>query len=114
MPQIWMTYGELAGLLGCGLDEVPERIRRDSLDRRKSRDGQTRVKLSLHLAGLFIEKLKSEPQQPALEEAIDTMRRLYAEMASYEGLPQQRDLFRDRHAGDDSGEPVALAGGARR
>jgi len=120
MPQIWMTYGELADLLGCELDAVRERIRHDNLDRRQSRDGKTRVKLDLELAGLFIEKLRSEPrqavleQQPALDEAIDTMRRLYAEMARYEsGLPQQRDMFRDLHADDYSNAPAALAGGAR-
>ncbi len=96
MPQIWMTYSELSSLLGCGLDEARERIRRDGLDRRQSRDGNTRVKLDLALTGLFIAKLRSEPQPPALDEAIDTMRRLYAEMASYEsGLPRQRDLFPD-------------------
>ena len=104
MPQIWMTYDELAGLLGCGLDDVRDRVLRDGLDRRQSRDGKTRVKLDLELAGLFIEKIRSAPppvleQRSALDEAIDTMRRLYAEMASYEsGLPQQPDLFRDLRA----------------
>jgi hypothetical protein len=47
MPQIWMTYGEIAALLGCDADDVRAQAIQRSLDRRKSRDGLTRVKLDL-------------------------------------------------------------------
>lgn len=111
MPQIWMTYGELAGLLGCGWDEARDRIRRDGLDRRKSRDGRMRVKLSLELAGLFIAKLKGEMQSQTLDEAVDSLRGVHAAMATYEDrLPQQQTAPQDRRAGDDSDERSALAG----
>jgi hypothetical protein len=58
MPQIWMTYDEVAGLLGCGLDEARRRVQHERLDCKKSRDGRTRVKLGLAWVGLFIERLK--------------------------------------------------------
>ena len=45
MPQIWMTYGEIAALLGCTAEAVRAKAVARSLDRKKSRDGLTRVKL---------------------------------------------------------------------
>jgi hypothetical protein len=47
MPQIWMTYGEIAALLGCDTDDARAQAMLRSLDRKKSRDGLTRVKLDL-------------------------------------------------------------------
>jgi hypothetical protein len=49
MPQIWMTYDELATLSGCSAAEARMQAMHLSLDRRKSRDGNTRVKLNLAL-----------------------------------------------------------------
>ncbi|SFP80665.1 hypothetical protein SAMN05216330_110183 [Bradyrhizobium sp. Ghvi] len=46
MPQIWMTYDELATLCECTGSEARLRAIHLSLDRRKSRDGATRVKLT--------------------------------------------------------------------
>jgi hypothetical protein len=54
MPQIWMTYPELAILLECDGYEARNRAVEQNLDRKKSRDGHTRVKLNLPLASLFI------------------------------------------------------------
>ncbi len=45
MPQIWMTYREIADLIGCEPDEARIQAVQRSLDRKKSRDGLTRVKL---------------------------------------------------------------------
>jgi ribosomal protein L20 len=47
MPQIWMTYSEIAALLGCDADDARVQAMLRSLDRKKSRDGLTRVKLDL-------------------------------------------------------------------
>lgn len=47
MPQIWMTYSEVAALLGCDGDRARIQAMQRSLDRKKSRDGLTRVKLDL-------------------------------------------------------------------
>jgi hypothetical protein len=54
MPQIWMTYGEIAGLLGCEPDEARAQAVYRSLDRKRSRDGLTRVKLDLDWTAKFI------------------------------------------------------------
>lgn len=55
MPQIWLTYDELAAFMGCD----PERARGTALairlDRRKSRDGRTRVKLTASLTEAFLD-----------------------------------------------------------
>ena len=53
MPQIWMTYDELATLSGCSAAEARVLALHLSLDRRKSRDGNTRVKLDLALTARF-------------------------------------------------------------
>jgi hypothetical protein len=57
VPQIWLTYGELANLIGC--DESAARATASSipLDRRKSRDGHTRAKLNAQLTEIFVERL---------------------------------------------------------
>jgi hypothetical protein len=54
MPQIWMTYDELGALLECDGQQARDRAIEQRLDRKKSRDGQTRVKLNLPLASLFV------------------------------------------------------------
>jgi hypothetical protein len=53
MPQIWMTYGEIAGLLGCDEGVARTRAAIRSLDRKKSRDGLTR-KAGPLLHGAFL------------------------------------------------------------
>jgi hypothetical protein len=54
MPQIWMTYAELATLIECDPNEARKRAIEQMLDRKKSRDGHTRVKLNLPLTSLFM------------------------------------------------------------
>jgi len=49
-----MTYAELGTLIACDPDEARGRAIEHMLDRRKSRDGQTRVKLNRPLASLFL------------------------------------------------------------
>jgi hypothetical protein len=46
-------------LLDCPVTEVRERVRLECLDRKISRDGKTRVKLSTVMIGLFTERLKT-------------------------------------------------------
>jgi hypothetical protein len=57
MPQIWMTYDELAFLFECEPAAARDIILEMNLDRRKSRDGHTRVKLDASLNALFLDKL---------------------------------------------------------
>ncbi|QIP05560.1 hypothetical protein [Bradyrhizobium symbiodeficiens] len=58
MPQIWMTYDELGALCGCSALEARERAVHSSLDRRKSRDGATRVKLDQPLTARFFASVR--------------------------------------------------------
>jgi hypothetical protein len=67
VPQIWLTYDELAVLMKC--DPIAARAVTATLplDRRRSRDGQTRAKLSPSLAEAFMES----QVHLRLEHAID-------------------------------------------
>jgi hypothetical protein len=58
MPQIWMTYAEIADLLGCDASQACTHVAIRSLDRKKSRDSFTRVKLDQHCTALFIAKIR--------------------------------------------------------
>jgi hypothetical protein len=58
MPQIWMTYAEIADLLGCDANQACTHVAIRSLDRKKSRDSFTRVKLDQHCTALFIAKIR--------------------------------------------------------
>jgi hypothetical protein len=59
MPQIWMTYEKLAGMMGCTVMEARERVQLECLDRKVSRDGEKRAKLSVAMTGIFIERIKT-------------------------------------------------------
>jgi hypothetical protein len=57
VPQIWMTYEELAGLMGCDRAQARSAAAAIGLDRRRSRDGQTRAKLTPALSAAFLDGL---------------------------------------------------------
>jgi hypothetical protein len=86
MPQIWMTYEELAGMLDCPVTEARERIRLECLDRKISRDGKTRVKLSAAMVGLFIERLKTI--DVAIDRAVEDLRHVHALLNEGPRLPE--------------------------
>jgi hypothetical protein len=79
MPQIWMTYDELAALCGCSVTEARLCARHLSLDRRKSRDGATRVKLDLALTARFFASIRESDFD--LDAAIDSLRNTHRQMA---------------------------------
>ena len=79
MPQIWMTYDEIAGLLGCSADAARTEVAYRSLDRKKSRDGMTRVKLDADLTAHFVATIREAG--PALDKAIDDLQTIHGEMA---------------------------------
>jgi hypothetical protein len=89
MPQIWMTYDEVADLLQCGTDGTLARIKDDRLDRKISHDGRKRVKLNLALTGMFLERVRTQfSVQPVavadpLDLAIDDLRKMHGQMADY-------------------------------
>lgn len=55
MPQIWLTYDELAALMDCDPAEARGAAAAIRLDRRKSHDGQTRAKLTPSLTEAFLD-----------------------------------------------------------
>ncbi len=60
MPQIWLTYQELGALMGCDAATARAKALTLPLDRRRSRDGHTRVKLSPMLTESFLEGIARE------------------------------------------------------
>jgi uncharacterized membrane protein YccC len=100
MPQIWMTYGELADLMECGLSQASDHVHSERLDRKRSRDGHVRVKLNLTLMELFVARIRAAADQP-LDQAIHDLRGLHALMQRYEE--------RDQRASGSATEPGDLA-----
>ncbi|WP_426610921.1 hypothetical protein [Bradyrhizobium sp. McL0616] len=79
MPQIWMTYDELATLSGCSAAEARVQALHLSLDRRKSRDGNTRVKLNPALMARFFETIRETEFD--LDHAIAALRETHRQMS---------------------------------
>jgi hypothetical protein len=79
MAQIWMTYDELAELSGCTSAEARMRAIHLSLDRRKSRDGATRVKLDLALTAKFFASVRDADFD--LDGAIEALQATHRQMA---------------------------------
>jgi hypothetical protein len=95
MPQIWMTYEELANLLGCTVAEVRYRIHLERLDRKLSRDGNKRVKLSPSMIVIFIEWLKTVDFSTNI--AVDELRHVHHQLRSSDE-PEQPGLSRHTYA----------------
>lgn len=57
MPQIWLTYDELAMLIGCDASAARTAAHTIPLDLRKSHDGRTRAKLDAQLTEIFLDRL---------------------------------------------------------
>ncbi|MGY4615547.1 hypothetical protein ACVWZ4_000774 [Bradyrhizobium sp. USDA 4472] len=79
MPQIWMTYDELGTLCDCSSDEARMRAIHLSLDRKKSRDGATRVKLDLALTAKFLSSVREADLD--LDGAILALQATHRQMA---------------------------------
>lgn len=71
MPQIWMTYEELAGMLNCTAMEAREKANFERLDRKISRDGKKRAKLNVAMTIIFIERIKTSAL--AMDQAVDDL-----------------------------------------
>jgi ribosomal protein L20 len=78
MPQIWMTYGEIAALLGCETDDARIQAAQRSLDRKKSHDGLTRVKLDLLWMAKFYAAIRDADAM--LDQAIRDLQIVHIEM----------------------------------
>jgi hypothetical protein len=57
VPQIWLTYDELAALMDCDATAARAVAAAVPLDRRRSRDGRTRAKLNGALIEIFLNRM---------------------------------------------------------
>jgi hypothetical protein len=96
MPQIWMTYDEIADLLGCDAGMARAMVIHRSLDRRKSRDGLTRTKLDLDWTARFIAAIREA--DPALDQAVRELRMVGDAMSRSGGPFEVRKPLLDRGA----------------
>lgn len=93
MPQIWMTYDELGALCACGAMEARNLAINLSLDRRRSRDGATRVKLDLALTARFLASVReSDFDLDCAIEALHNTHRQMAELLSPAELQNRRGV----------------------
>jgi hypothetical protein len=74
-----MTYDELATLSGCTATEARVQALHLSLDRRKSRDGNTRVKLDFALMTRYFETIREG--EFGLDDAIKALRDTHRQMS---------------------------------
>lgn len=56
MPQIWLSYPELAAFLGCAVEDARPAAIEGGWSRRRCHDGLTRVKLSSADAGRYMRR----------------------------------------------------------
>ena len=87
-----MTYDEMARLCGCSAPEARQHAMHLSLDRRRSRDGATRVKLNLALTAKFFATIREADFD--LDGAIGSLRDAHRRMA---------ELLTDEDAGRKRG-----------
>ena len=99
MPQIWMTYEELAGLLDCSAMEARSRAHLERLDRKISRDGQKRAKLNMAMMRIFITRLKTI--DVAADRAVEDLRQAHRLLSGPSEPPttSTTDWLRSRQSG---------------
>jgi hypothetical protein len=91
MPQIWMTYDELAELIGCNAATARAAAIAIPLDRRKSRDGNTRSKLNPALAEAYIDLVLQQRRDREIDVCVDSLREVHGQMVARSGaLPSLR------------------------
>jgi hypothetical protein len=96
MPQIWMTYDEIADLLGCDAEAARAMVIHRSLDRRKSRDGFTRTKLDLDWTARFVAAIRKV--DPAPDQAVRELRMMGDAMSRSDAPFGVRKPLLDRDA----------------
>jgi hypothetical protein len=82
VPQIWLTYDELAALMDCDPAGARGAALAIRLDRRKSRDGQTRVKLTPSLIDAFLDDVLQRRLEQEIEACAGDLRAMRERMAA--------------------------------
>lgn len=73
MPQIWMTYIELGSLLTCTPHQAREQAIAIGADRKRSRDGLSRVKLPPRWMELFIDRIRNGDRLERAAQALSQL-----------------------------------------
>jgi hypothetical protein len=81
VPQIWLTYDELAVLLNRDAADARAAAAAIPLDRRRSRDGQVRAKLNSALTELFLDALLRLRIEREIESCAGDLRTVYERLA---------------------------------
>ncbi|MGJ4996984.1 hypothetical protein ACQR0Z_21355 [Bradyrhizobium sp. HKCCYLS3077] len=92
MPQIWLTYDEFAALVACAPDDARSKALAMGLDRRQSRDGLTRVKLTQMLTDLFLDAVVQRRLNEELAACVHDLRTMQARMANGHAAPVRHAL----------------------
>jgi hypothetical protein len=82
VPQIWLTYDELAALMDCDPAGARGAALAIQLDRRKSRDGQTRAKLTASLTEAFLDAELRQRLEREIEACAGDLRAMRERMAA--------------------------------
>jgi hypothetical protein len=81
VPQIWLTYDELADLMNCDVAGARGAAVAIRLDRRKSFDGQTRAKLTPPLAEAFLEGMLRQRLEREMDACAGDLQAIRQRMA---------------------------------
>jgi hypothetical protein len=81
VPQIWLTYDELAALMNCDPAEARGAVAAIPLDRRKCRDGRTRAKLSSSLTEAFLDAALRQRVEQEIAACASDLRTMQGRMA---------------------------------
>jgi hypothetical protein len=90
MPQVWMTYQEIGAMLGREPAAARDLVVSLGVDRRKSHDGHTRVKLNAALTEIFCDKLVQTWIDRELQACAGDLRAVRERMAVREAGAVQR------------------------
>jgi hypothetical protein len=92
VPQIWLTYDELAALMDCDPAAARSAALAIRLDRRKSRDGQTRAKLTPSLTVALLDIMLEQRLEREIAACARDLRAMRKRMAasSFVAIPKLR------------------------
>ncbi len=90
MPQIWLTYDELAALMDCDPAAARGAALAIGLDRRKSRDGQTRAKLTPSLTEALLDVMLQRRLELEIAACAGDLRAMRERMAARSAVAAPR------------------------
>jgi hypothetical protein len=93
VPQIWLTYDELGVLMNCDPMSARATAIAVGLDRRRSRDGKTRAKLSPSLTDAFLEGVLQHRLDQAVAGCAADLRAMHDRMATQPAASPQPARF---------------------